>query len=202
MSDHDNQCEVMLRPYDAPPICHCWHRAEIERLRGDAACLRGGIELALDYLNGESEVTDVSLRVVLRELLTVQPPDVRPGHDGPPCQFCGGKLNSEGHRDWCPATHTGKTATRLVLRPARPRAKRKQRRNSVTDKPKNFITTYQSIGGWKAVMYWWNPDMGGFWEPWETGFGRYKAEEKAIEEAQSWAEAEGLEYVPRVKPAA
>jgi hypothetical protein len=69
-------------------------------------------------------------------------------------------------------------------------------------KPKNFITTYQSVGGWKAVMYWWNPDMGGFWEPWETGFGAYSTEEKAIEEAQSWAEAEELEYVPREKPAA
>ena len=68
----------------------------------------------------------------------------------------------------------------------------------MTDKPKNFITTYQSIGGWKAVMYWWNPEMGGFWEPWETGFGAYSTEEKAIEEAQSWAEAEELEYVPRI----
>lgn len=37
MSDHDNQCEVMLRPYDAPPICHCWYRAEIERLRCELA---------------------------------------------------------------------------------------------------------------------------------------------------------------------
>lgn len=72
----------------------------------------------------------------------------------------------------------------------------------MTDKPKNFITTYQSVGGWKAVMDWWNPEMGGFWEPWETGFGAYSTEEKAIEEAESWAEAEELEYVPRVKPAA
>lgn len=70
----------------------------------------------------------------------------------------------------------------------------------MADKPKNFITTYQSVGGWKAVQYWWNPDMGGFWEPWDTGFGAYSTEEKAIEEAQSWAEAEELEYVPRVKP--
>lgn len=68
-----------------------------------------------------------------------------------------------------------------------------------TEKLKNFITTYESIGGWKAVMYWWNPDMGGFWEPWDMGLERYQDEAKAIEEAQTWAESEGLEYVPRQK---
>ena len=69
-------------------------------------------------------------------------------------------------------------------------------------KPKPFITTTQGMTTWFAVMYWWNPDMGGFWEPWEIGIGRYSTEERAIEEAQTWAEAEGLEYVPRVKPTA
>lgn len=70
----------------------------------------------------------------------------------------------------------------------------------MSTKPANFITTYQSVGGWKAVQYWWNPDMGGFWEPWDTGLGRYADEAAAIEEAQIWADAEGLEYVPREKP--
>lgn len=57
-----------------------------------------------------------------------------------------------------------------------------------------FVTTYQSMGGWKAVLMWFNPDMGGFWEPWQTGMGGYDTEENAILEAQEWAEAEGLEY--------
>jgi hypothetical protein len=75
----------------------------------------------------------------------------------------------------------------------------------MAEKPKNYITTTQGMSGWFAVMYWWNnqePDIGGFWEPWETGFGRYENEARAIEEAELWADSEGLEYVPRVKPTA
>lgn len=62
---------------------------------------------------------------------------------------------------------------------------------------KAFITTTQGMSGWFAVHVWWNPE--GFWEPWDTGFGRYATEERAIEEAQLWAESEGLEYIARVK---
>lgn len=69
-------------------------------------------------------------------------------------------------------------------------------------KPKPFMTTTQGMSAWFAVKYWWNdkdiPGMG-FWEPWDTGIGRYADEARAIEEAQDWAESEGLEYVPRVK---
>jgi hypothetical protein len=75
----------------------------------------------------------------------------------------------------------------------------------MADKPKPFITTTQGMSGWFAVMYWWNdeePDINGFWEPYETGFGRYGDEARAINEAQDWAENEGLEYVPREKPPA
>jgi hypothetical protein len=72
-------------------------------------------------------------------------------------------------------------------------------------KPKAFITTTQGMSGWFAVHMWWNdkdiPGMG-FWEPWDTGLGRYQDEAKAIEEAEAWADSEGLEYVPRVKPTA
>jgi hypothetical protein len=74
----------------------------------------------------------------------------------------------------------------------------------MAEKPKPFITTTQGMSGWFAVQYWWNDKDfpgDGFWEPWETGFGRYANEEKAIEEAQTWAEAEGLEYRPRVTTA-
>ena len=69
----------------------------------------------------------------------------------------------------------------------------------MAEKPKPFITTTQGMSGWFAAMYWWNPEMGGFWEPWDTGFGRYSTEERAIEEAQSWAAAEQLEYHPRTE---
>lgn len=71
----------------------------------------------------------------------------------------------------------------------------------MTKKPANFITTAEGMSGWVAVMYWWNdedPELPeGFWEPWDTGLRRYRNEAKAIEEAQTWADAEGLEYVPR-----
>jgi hypothetical protein len=59
---------------------------------------------------------------------------------------------------------------------------------------KSYITYYKSIGGWKAVHVWWNPDMGGFYEPWETGAGAYDEPESAEAEAMAWAEDEGLEY--------
>ncbi len=61
----------------------------------------------------------------------------------------------------------------------------------------SFITTYQSIGGWKAVHMWWNPDMGGFYEPYNTGMGGYADEKQAIAEAKFWAEADELPYVER-----
>lgn len=67
---------------------------------------------------------------------------------------------------------------------------------------KPFITTTQGQSGWFAVKYWWNPEMGGFWEPWDTGIGRYQDEAKAIEEAETWAEQDEIAYVPRVAPKA
>ena len=70
------------------------------------------------------------------------------------------------------------------------------------NKPKPFMTTTQGMSSWFAVKYWWNDEDipgTGFWEPWDTGIGRYADEAKAIEEAQDWAESEGLEYVPRQK---
>ena len=69
----------------------------------------------------------------------------------------------------------------------------------MSNKPKSFITVQESIGGWMAVMFWWNdeePDIpDGFWEPWDTGFGRYATKDEAEVEAKSWAENEELEYV-------
>lgn len=58
-----------------------------------------------------------------------------------------------------------------------------------------YITTYESISGWKAVCIWWNPD--GFWEPWQTGQQGYATESEAEVEAEAWADIEGLECVKR-----
>lgn len=59
----------------------------------------------------------------------------------------------------------------------------------------NFISVTHGGSGWFAVMYWWNPEMGGFWEPYNTGVGRYANKEEAIREGIEWAEAEELEFV-------
>lgn len=54
-----------------------------------------------------------------------------------------------------------------------------------------YVTVYESIGGWKAMMVWWNPE--GFWEPWQTGVP-CETKEEAIADAKWWAADEGLEY--------
>jgi hypothetical protein len=59
---------------------------------------------------------------------------------------------------------------------------------------KSFITVYKPIAGWKAVQYWWNPDLGGFWEPWQTGFCAFNTEQSAIDDALFWAEMEDLPF--------
>jgi hypothetical protein len=70
--------------------------------------------------------------------------------------------------------------------------------NKVPEGCKRFISVYQPIAGWKAVEYWWNSDMadiGGFWEPWETGFCSYASRDEAIVEATMWAKSENLPLV-------
>lgn len=59
---------------------------------------------------------------------------------------------------------------------------------------KPYITITHGIRGYYAVMVWWNPEMGGFWEPWSTGFGSYATIEDAIPEAEDWAAAEEIEF--------
>jgi hypothetical protein len=62
---------------------------------------------------------------------------------------------------------------------------------------KSYITTTSGMSGHFAVRLWWNTEMGGFWEPYSTGIGRYATREEAESEAKSWAEAEGLEFRSR-----
>lgn len=57
-----------------------------------------------------------------------------------------------------------------------------------------YVTVYESIGGWKAVMVWWNPEEGGFWEPLQTGCGAYNTREEAVAEAKWWAKDEKCEF--------
>lgn len=63
-------------------------------------------------------------------------------------------------------------------------------------KSTGFITVYKPIAGWKAVQYWWNPEMGGFWEPWQTGAFAWNTKEEAELDAKLWAEAEDVPYIP------
>jgi hypothetical protein len=63
-----------------------------------------------------------------------------------------------------------------------------------TEDKSTFITVYKPIAGWKAVMMSWNED--GFWEPWQTGMFAFKTKAEAEVDAQMWAEAEELRYVP------
>ncbi len=62
-----------------------------------------------------------------------------------------------------------------------------------------FITVTRGMSGWFAVHMWWNDTrehgLPGFWEPYESGSGRYETEGEAIKEAQEWAELDGLRYL-------
>lgn len=61
---------------------------------------------------------------------------------------------------------------------------------------KEFITVAEGMSGFFAVHMWLNEeeDFGPFWEPYDTGFGRYDTREEAIADAKEWAEATGMEY--------
>lgn len=57
-----------------------------------------------------------------------------------------------------------------------------------------YITITSGMSGYFAVMIWWNPALGGFEEPFQTGVGRYKSLRDAVREAKSWSKDEGLPY--------
>lgn len=62
----------------------------------------------------------------------------------------------------------------------------------------HISVTGPAISGYFAVMYWWNTEYGedeGFWEPYQTGVGRYATKDAAIAEGKAWAEAEELEFI-------
>jgi hypothetical protein len=37
-------------------------------------------------------------------------------------------------------------------------------------------------------------DFGPFWEPYDTGMGRYATKEEAVAEAMAWADDSGMEF--------
>ncbi len=55
-----------------------------------------------------------------------------------------------------------------------------------------YMTITSGLSGHFAVHMWWNPDQGGFWEPWTTGLGRYETPFGAYQEAIDMAETEGI----------
>lgn len=56
------------------------------------------------------------------------------------------------------------------------------------------ITVTHGMSGYFAVMMTWNEEHGGFYEPRQTGFGRFSDKEAAVEEAMAWAISEEMEY--------
>lgn len=59
-----------------------------------------------------------------------------------------------------------------------------------------FVTITHGMRGYFAVLMTWSeyPDCDeGFYEPWNSGFGSYKAYAEAVPEARQWAEAEECE---------
>jgi hypothetical protein len=78
----------------------------------------------------------------------------------------------------------------------------RQKVEEVYGSKEDFITVYESVGGWKAVQLTWsllheNNPASGFWEPYTTGTGAYATEAEAVREGKAWARAEGLEFKER-----
>ena len=56
-----------------------------------------------------------------------------------------------------------------------------------------YITVSRGMAGYFAVLLWWNPEHGGFYEPWTTSDFRYRDRADAVKDAREWGEAEGIE---------
>jgi hypothetical protein len=71
---------------------------------------------------------------------------------------------------------------------------------SVSGNPINkhppFVTVSYGMSGFYAIVLAWRDEYGGFYEPWSTGYGRYRTREAAEIEALVIAECEELEYRP------
>lgn len=56
-----------------------------------------------------------------------------------------------------------------------------------------YLTTTHGMSGHFAVLIWWNPEHGGFEEPYQTGIGRYETKAEAEQEARQWSESDEIE---------
>lgn len=64
--------------------------------------------------------------------------------------------------------------------------------------PARFMTTEKLGSGWTAIEYWVNTeekDLGPFWEPYDTGTGRYLNKGQAEFEAKQMAVDKCLPYI-------
>lgn len=60
-----------------------------------------------------------------------------------------------------------------------------------------YITVTESaFGTCFAVMMWWNPDLGGFFEPYDSAAARHDNRQAAEADAWQWALESGLECRP------
>lgn len=66
----------------------------------------------------------------------------------------------------------------------------------MSNKPLSYITTSRGMAGHFAVLLSYSPEFGGFYEPYETGSGRYKTQAEARQEAELWAAEENIPYQP------
>ena len=60
----------------------------------------------------------------------------------------------------------------------------------------SYITVAKGMSSWFAVKMWLNAEdySEPFWEPYESGFGRYFLREDAVAEAKVWACEEDIDY--------
>lgn len=57
-----------------------------------------------------------------------------------------------------------------------------------------YVDVTQGMRGFFAVMLWWNPEMGGFWEPWESSSLSFASRERAEVDGRRWAGEAGVPY--------
>jgi hypothetical protein len=59
-----------------------------------------------------------------------------------------------------------------------------------------------AMSGYFATLYRWTEEHGGYYEPWETGLGRYPTWEGANAEGARWAADLGVAFQPATAEAA
>jgi hypothetical protein len=68
------------------------------------------------------------------------------------------------------------------------------------DEHESYVSVYQPVRGWTAVIYHYNTtedfleEGEGFWEPWQTGILSFATREEAVRDGKRWAEDEGIAF--------